>query len=319
MINPKQGDEMNYHRLSSFLSSEGKLGLQQLSPINRNVYYLETESGESLILKKHRNKSRMLQQWDFFEQFNSSMAVPFCRFPNGQKYLLTEGRYWTVSRYQSGNKLNYNDERDRVSAVDTLRMFHNEALGIKIPTPGRKEKFYLRWYDRLESFKKTDVVFVKHGFETLFKDIVQTSESTLRFISRFPWVRVEEEAKHIGRWIHGDVASHNFIRGEKKVYLIDFDLLNNAPPLYDYMQLGQRFLPYIDWDLERLLAYHMVHRKYLKAWLAVILVPSDIMREWLHFLYGEANKTPEEYLYKMERNWERRKTFSKSAKKVLKS
>lgn len=211
---------MNFYRLSSFLSKEGKLDVYRLSTINPNVFYLRTDSDESFILKKHRSRNRVQQQWDFFEEKPSTVVVPFHSFPNGRKYLYTGGNYWTISPYKAGSKLNYKVERDRMTAVKTLKQFHREASGVKIPYPLKKEKFYLRWYNRLESFKKTEEIFEKFGYETLYMDIVQTTDRALRFISRFPWERIEKEGEYHGKWIHGDVASHNFIRGKDKIFLM---------------------------------------------------------------------------------------------------
>lgn len=309
---------MNFDHLSSFLSRSGMLEVHNMTKINKNVLHLKTSNNESFILKRHRNKSRIEQQWNLFDQIKSPIIIPFERFPNQKKFIEDSDFFWTLSPYIQGRKLNYKVERDRRASLQSLEAFHEHTSGIKVDNPLTKELFYMRWYRRLHIFKKTDYIFREHNFESLYTDIVQTMEKHLQFVSEFAWVKMEQLARVNGTWIHGDVASHNFIRDQKMVYLIDFDLLLCAPQLYDYIQLGQRFLSYINWDLDKLLSYNMVEEKYLKPWLSSIFVPSDVLREWIHFLYNGSNSSIHDYLSRMEVDWINRKIFLKFAKSMLK-
>lgn len=314
-----QGDEMNYDRLSSFLYKNGMLDTRDMNSINRNVFYIKTFNDKSFILKKHRNKTRMEQQWSFFEQIKSPDIIPFEHFPNQKKFIYDKSYYWTISPYIRGKKLNYLVDKDRIESLETLKKFHGQASGINVLNRLKKDIFYLRWYKRLQTFKKTYYIFEDYHFKSLFEDIVQTTEKQLQIVSEIPWNRLEQKAKINGNWVHGDVASHNFIRNQKRIFIIDFDLLLCAPQLYDYIQLGQRFLPYINWNLNRLLSYNMVEERYLKAWLLAILIPSDVLREWIHFLYNTSNRSIHNYLSKMEADWLKRQSFLNSAKLMLKS
>lgn len=314
-----QGDEMNFDHLASFLSENGKLNIRSMASINRNVFYLKAFNGKAFILKRHHKKTRMEQQWNFFEQIKSPDIISFEHFPNQKKFIYDGSDYWTISPYVRGKKLNYLVEKDRTESLQTLRIFHEQAKGINVLNPLKKDTFYLRWYKRLQLFKETDYVFREYHFDSLFEDIVQTTEQQLQIVSGFGWDRIERQAKMDGKWIHGDVASHNFIRNQKGIYIIDFDLLLCAPELYDYIQLGQRFLPYINWDLSKLLSYNMVEDKYKKAWLLAILIPSDVLREWIHFLYHTSDNSIHNYLSEMEMDWMKRQSFLNSAKLMLKS
>src|SRR5699024_7598119 len=152
--------------------------------------------------------------------------------------------YWTITPFVEGEKLVYAYEKDRQRGIKALRRFHKDAKTVVISSPLKRKLFYVRWRDRLETFKKTKNYFVKHGFTTMYQDIVKTSESQLYNVSKLPWRRLEQQARKKGEWAHGDVAGHNFIYG-RDTFLIDFDLLAATPILYDYIQLGQRFLPYL--------------------------------------------------------------------------
>ncbi|MBP1968787.1 hypothetical protein J2Z83_000881 [Virgibacillus natechei] len=320
MNNPNltQRDEVK-DRLSSFLFKEGGLSIHDLFCINFTVFYIQTTDGEEFLLKRHNKKDSVEQQWDFFTGIGKSNVIPFQGYPNGRKIISMNNYYWTISPFIQGKKLDYNSTEDRKQVVTSLQEFHYRAQGIHLEKPLTKELLFIRWYQRLLLFKKTSSIFKENGFENLYKDIVQTTVTHLRFVTQFPWEEYERKAKNQGRWIHGDVASHNFLRNktDKRTYLIDFDLLQCTTPLYDYIQLGQRFLPYLRWDPEKLLSFKMVQDSEIKPWLYAVFIPSDILREWLHFLYKKPVSSPSHYLSQMEKTWVKRQDFVKNAKLML--
>lgn len=310
-------DEFN-DRLSSFLFKKGNLEFNEISIIKPHVFYIKTITGDKLILKKHRKKENVVQQWDFFEQLNESNVVPFISYPNGQKIISTKNYYWTITPYIRGDKLNYERSDDRDTAVKSLQNFHDRASHIYVAHPIEKDNIFIRWYHRLLSFKKTEAIFKEHDFEPLYKDIVEMTLLHLQLMAHFPWDLSDERAMNKGLWIHGDVASHNFIQG-KDTYLIDFDLLQCTSQIYDYIQLGQRFLPYLNWNLEELLSHQIVKDSDLEAWLSAMLIPSDLLREWLYFVYKGKTGAIYNYLCDMEKAWIKRRYFWKNAKSMLKS
>ena len=82
--------------------------------------------------------------------------------------------------------------------------------------------------------------------------------------------------------LHGDVASHNFLRGTKgRLFLIDFDLISIGPPICDLLQYANRILPFTDWGLDSLSALKEMN-PFLEnqAFLYGLLYPSDLLREW---------------------------------------
>lgn len=296
------------------------LAIRQLTTIKPHVFYLETNNKEELILKKHHKQENVRQQWDFFQKLPSSNAVRFIRFPNGKKAIFGYDTWWTIAPYVSGKKLYYKNAVDRTEAVKALKHFHHDAVSINITSPLKRENMLICWYWRLLAFKKTKDLFKENGFAHLYKDIVQMTSAQLKSATQFPWERYEEEALKNGLWTHGDVASHNFIRG-KGTYLIDFDLLQSTAQIYDHIQLAQRFLPHLNWDLEKLLAYDMVKNKEVKPWLYAVFIPSDLMREWFYFMSG-AKREPSDvnkYMTNMEKEWQKRHDFLKNTKTMLKS
>lgn len=314
----KQRDEAYRNRLSSFLLYEGGLEIRKITSIKKHVFYVETTSEDTLILKLHQKLDVIKQQWDFFKQIQASTVVSFQRYPNGRKVIADGHYYWTIAPFIKGKKLQYKNKKDRVAAVETLHDFHDKAKHIHVSHPIKKDLFFVRWAHRLEAFKKTEDLFNEYGFELLYKDIIRTMTLHLQLVAQLSWDADEKEAQMNGKWVHGDVASHNFIRNSQ-TNLIDFDLLTCGSQLYDYIQLGQRLLPYIDWDFDELLTYQMVAERDIKKWLSAIFIPSDIIREWLYFLSQGSSSSIKQYLSKMEKTWIKRHFFLKNAKSMLKS
>ncbi|WP_026906324.1 phosphotransferase [Paucisalibacillus globulus] len=310
-------DDQRFNRLSSFLRWEGNLRVKKIHPIKRNIYYIEAESGDKYVLKGHSNTSNMRQQWDFFERIRSKRVVPFVRYPNGKKEISNGTHFsWTIAPYVSGRKLNYEADVDRRRAVNLLKKFHADASQIYIKNLLRKQQFYKRWHARLYKFSETEQIFERKGYKALYNDITVLMKKYLEVVENYPWYRDQLSAERNGLWVHGDVASHNFIQNEN-TYMIDFDLLHCSPQNYDYIQLGQRFLPHIKWDVERLLGYHMVEENELEKYLYSIFIPSDLIREWIHYLTRKRRISVGDYMETMEIEWIRRKDFLNASKLIL--
>ncbi|WP_284139711.1 MULTISPECIES: phosphotransferase [unclassified Virgibacillus] len=319
MSNRYKGEEMTHHRLSSFLLSEGGLSVQYVRKIKQHVFHIETVNEKEYIVKAHANKKNVMQQWDFFRQVSNPHIVPFIFFPNGKRTISLQPFTWTLSPFIRGKKLRYAKASDRQEALETVQKFHAQASGIFIEKRLKRRLLFERWYDRLLSFQKTAHLFAENGYTALYKDIVITAEHFFKKNMRFPWKTMQQEAEQKGQWIHGDVASHNFIHTRKTTCLIDYDLLQASPHIFDFIQLGQRFLPFLNWDLSALISYHMVDEEAIPKWLCAIAIPSDVMREWMYFLPEATDDKLKTYLEEMEQDWEARKNFFRKTEKMVKS
>ncbi|WP_217586842.1 phosphotransferase [Lentibacillus saliphilus] len=313
----KRGDVIN-DRLSSFLLSSGQIHARSIRFIKQHVYKLKTEHDQNYILKRHTHEQQVKQQRDFFQQIKLPHIAKFAVYPNGKEWIYdTEGGLWTITPFIKGRSLNYAHHNDRVEASQLLSHFHNYARHIHVPQPVKRQIFFMKWLHRLLSFKKTAHIFSEYGYNTLFHDIVQTTERHIQDLAIYPWEKLLSDAERNGLWIHGDVASHNFLKGDR-TYLIDFDLLTQTCQLYDAIQLGQRFLPYIDWDLETLLSYDLAGN-HKEMWLAAVIVPGDLLREWLHKLRKSDVSDIPELLSELDRVWTKRQKFLKEATNMIKS
>lgn len=315
-------DDKFHHRLSSFLYREGQLAVKKIVVIKPHVFFIQTINDNLLLLKAHRQEGSVLQQWSFFDgiNFKKTHAVPFKVFPNERKSIKCSRFVWTLSPYVAGERVTYHSDEERQRVVAVLQKFHKYATGITIKPINKRPVITDRWNKRLNLFKKTEYIFIENGFENLYLDIVQLTERYFRHLTRFPWTNYEKEAEMGGAWIHGDVASHNFIKKkDKEIYLIDFDLLASKPQIYDFIQLGQRFLPYINWNLDKLMSYEMVTSGNLRSWLIGILFPSDVIREWMYAISHTSQIDIQNYLREMELSWVKRKRFSHRADTMLNS
>jgi len=311
----KQRDEM-ITRLSSFLFKEGELRITKISGIKAHVLLIETKDSHKYILKKHTNRAVLMQQWNFFKVISNGLVIPFHPFPNGREYLTYKNHYYTIAPYIHGKKLNYKHADDRKSAVNTLKHFHEKAKNIYMKGHVERKHFLEKWHHRFQAFKQTEPLFRKHGYKYLFADIVHTTDLQLNRLAQFPWHHLEKNARRKGTWVHGDVASHNFIRSTQKTFLIDFDLLHCTTQLYDLIQLGQRFLPYENWEIDELTKYNMVQEEQIKIWTYAVAVPSDLFREWLYFLKKKPASVAN-YLISLDQSWVNRRYFFKSIEKVI--
>ncbi|WP_226037025.1 phosphotransferase [Aquibacillus saliphilus] len=305
-------DDSNQSRLYSFLYNKGGLTVSRLSSLKDNVFYLKNENGNEYVLKSNKFSSSIEQQWNFFIEHEFDFSNKFIYFPSGCKVLSGFGSYWTLSPYINGNLLQFNKDRDRHDALITLRKFHKSATGVKIENPQMKSPIYLKGYNRLGKLYQTKHLMEQLGFLRLYEDIVQTTKSRLRKFSEFDWHKIEKKAVDNWTWIHGDVASHNFMRdNDNRVHLIDFDLLSLSPQLYDYIQLGQRFLPHVDWNLSRLLNYFVYQEQQdIEIWLYAITIPADVIREWWHFtIKNRSNEQFIKFLDRLAADWEQRRQF----------
>lgn len=105
---------------------------------------------------------------------------------------------------------------------------------------------------------------------------------------------------------------------DKQIKLIDFDLLHTGPHLYDHIQLAQRFLPCLEKDRTALISY-FPHVKEKEIWWKGVLVPADLLREWLYGYRSGVREgsTMQRPMRKLEKAWESRKMFVRYAEHML--
>lgn len=325
VMNKLRRDDLIKGRLYPFFLEKANLDIEELKMIHDRVAYIKTKDAKEYILKQYpyRKFRRLKQQWEFFKQIHdSSVIIPFVTFPNGEWWIETEHILWTLSPYVKGRKLEFSHSGDRKRAVSTVQQFHQDANQVYPSEPILTEfPILLRWKRRLQAFENTAYLFHKYRYQVLYQDLLKTMQTYFELAEVIPWDSLDEAARQSGQWIHRDVASHNFLTNDdtEQTVLIDFDLLTMGTPLQDYIQLGQRFLAYLAWDLDRLINVQMVPDSWLKYWLTGIMIPSDVIREWLYTVTHGTEAMVQHHLTRLSSEWSMRRHFLQKAEIMLKS
>ncbi|MBA2173467.1 phosphotransferase [Halobacillus locisalis] len=314
----RKGDSYT-DRLFHWLNHEEGLPITLDKVIKPKVYKIRMNHSP-MILKGYRRPHVLLQQIEFFKHWNyaSTLAarpIPFADRSDTKSKL---GCEWGLFEWIDGKHADFGVDHDRKAAVQVMQQFHKTSKGIAVLAIP-KDPLYIKWERRLEQFEETRDVFVDARKTKLFNELHTCMLQQLERFSNHPWGEVEEKAWENHEWLHGDVAHHNFLSGsDNQMSLIDFDLLHTGPILYDYIQLGQRFLPYVETKQAVLFSYfkHMENRE---LWLQGVRVPADLLREWLfgyrRSLRGEASFSKQ--LRKLDKAWSSRKMFVQSTDNML--
>lgn len=301
----------------SFFRSKGDLHIDQIYPIKSHIYKVIADDA-TYILKRYSNKSVVQQQWDFFSEIELTSIVSFVPFPSGKRYICDEERgIYTLAPCMNGSSLSYTNKKDRIEAHNILYQFQQSARGIQLDTMIPKLPVYLKWKNRLHNFSAFRNIFDTFDHAALYRAITQKSYAILSEVKKLDWTKIEDNAVQNGMWVHGDVASHNFIRDGSQVWLIDFDLLGQSPVVYDWIQLAQRWMN--DIEAKELLTYGGFQQfSEDPLWLLGVCYPSDVMREFLRFMKTCPPRSRiDDYLEKMVENWMHRESFVEQLSDML--
>lgn len=303
----------------SFFKEHGKLDIINMQPIKENVFQIY-DGNRNLILKRYANPQIAFQQIELFSKVKKSFITQFIPFPNHLPYLNDENHgIWTLTQFINGQLLDYGDRRDREAASHILNDFHKASEGTEIQNVILKNPLYLKWSLRYEQFRTYQWMFFHYGYDCLFNDLRNTIECNLEAFEAINWGKIEQDSLKRWTWIHGDVAPHNIIRDRnEEVHLIDFDLLAQAPVVYEWIQLVHRWTGFIKHP-EELLQYEGIKSQLnYNSFRIGVQIPGDFMREWLYFirLNKNLNHIPV-YLENMKNKWDVRKKFVEEFKLML--
>ncbi|REJ10710.1 aminoglycoside phosphotransferase family protein [Halobacillus trueperi] len=306
-------------RLFQWMQTEEKLPIEYEQTIKPKVYKVKYE-GLPFILKGYRRFHVIEKQVEFFDHWNYAYKIAARPYPFYDRVFTISklGCDWALFERVEGRHADFSRHKDRKQAVRILHHFHRTTKGIGVLSIP-KDPLYVKWERRLEQFEETKDLFTELRKREMFQELHACMSKRLEDFTDHPWGEVEERAWDRHEWLHGDVAHHNFIvDADKNIKMIDFDLLHTGPRLYDHIQLAQRFLPYVELRKSTLLPY-FPHVTDKEIWWKGILVPADLLREWLYgyrlSLREEASVT--RHMRKLEKAWENRKKFVRYAEHML--
>lgn len=280
-INNGRGDD-SIHRLFFYLVEKG-VHVKQYYIKKPHVFYLHTNQGMKII-KKYRYEGTINRTFQFIQALNEygfNAAVNFEPFPNGELVIKAREGVWGIMPYlQTKSLASYEQSNHRKGVIELLHAYHKAAS--------------LAWYDVKDIFPTYELThvwqkrlarFIHHkkliesiiGKRT-YKVIEDLCQNSLIAMHKYE----SEEQKHPQTIIHGDTASHNFLRGSNnEYYLIDFDCAAQSTLFTDYIQLAQRFLLQENFSIEKLLKErgmtHLFDSPYV---IAALCFPAMILLPW---------------------------------------
>ncbi|ANB61515.1 phosphotransferase enzyme family protein [Anoxybacillus amylolyticus] len=277
MMNKQRRDD-GWHRLFLFLEKEYGIKVQKCTVIKPHVFLIETSGGKK-VLKKYRTFLEASRQQMLFRLLKTE---GFLAMPSIEGVIAFSDDYWTIQPYiQAHRSLDYRIEKDREDSLILLRTYHafSQPL-VRHPFFQTMVPRYFLYEKRLERYRQ--FLHMLPALQRLMKkeELSFVLSCANAFFTYFPSYRSAFFTEQT-TMIHGDVASHNFLRTETGSYLIDYDLLAIAPPAVDYLQYISRVMPHVQWSVAFLTQHPMLRTFMEKPWfLAALLFPADVMREW---------------------------------------
>lgn len=278
----EERDGLN-HRLLLLLKENFDLPFIRIKPIKKMVWLVSTKH-QHWILKEFSTLANFKRQVSFTEELKKNGFMKTYSFH--QKPFILGDRIFGLIQYiesQPGVRVNYQHRSEIKDVSFLLQKYHQATANISIAVKEQIPVFEQlnKWNKRLMEFRHTLHLHTQHPVRPHLSYFADLGEWALEKMQKQAAFFTEEP--HCV--IHGDVASHNFIRDKKnQLWLIDFDLIAVAPAHIDYLQLSNRILPHLKWELEHLFSFQALQPyKASEAFVTALVYPTDIFREWLHF------------------------------------
>ncbi|MCA1063547.1 phosphotransferase [Rossellomorea sp. AcN35-11] len=241
--------------------------------------------GRKWFVKRFPNQLRFLQQ----ERLTSALlkekfyhVLPFHPI-HSREILLFEGSAIGITAWlETSRSISYDHPNDRIDAWMVLKKFHsvtkriNATWTMEIP----RYRWLKKWKKRMAQFQY-NLPYLQAFIQPYY--LYTYLEWGKWALKELKTIELGENGKCI---THGDVAHHNFLRGQNGiVYMIDFDLMSHSAEMTDDLQFCNRILPYLNWslgDLKRMAPFQAYENE-LVFYLG-LMYPSDVFREWNRFI-----------------------------------
>jgi hypothetical protein len=275
----------HYYRLFFLLKKEYGFKVEKVTFIKRNVWLIYTTE-RIYVLKGYSSFKQAALQIIFMK---SLKQIEFQAVPCLRTNTLSSGMihfhyfYWVLQDYISSQiPFRFTSSKDRSDGLNLLeqyhhysgRLLHHPFLYLHLP----RYELYTKWLQRYERFLYFLPLIRQNIHAEKIEFILYSANLSLKNLTRF-YHSFTDETNSI---IHGDVASHNFLRtDDEKLYLIDYDLIAVAPKSIDYLQYAHRILPFLEWSFAELKKLPQMNEQLKKKWfLSALMFPGDLLREW---------------------------------------
>ncbi|WP_181833023.1 phosphotransferase [Bacillus taeanensis] len=290
------GDDLHYYRLFFSFYQLTKYAVEHYKIIKKHVLLVDTKNG-SYILKRYSTKNALLLQIALSKYLSKkNIIIPFKAFPDGQ-FFIEENGYWGIMPYIEGTPLNFKHLKDQQEGLNQLHLFHKETLSMCFSIQTPRFSLFSYWKKRYETFQESIYsVNMEMRLKAIADELLRWGKFALQRLPLYYLKQLEQKACFEHQWVHGDVASHNFLRiKDQSVLLLDCDLLAEAPIEYDYLQYLNRIMPYYKWKIPALnkLENNEIQSLLEKAWFYLALIyPTDLYREWNRYFRCKERQSP---------------------------
>lgn len=276
-------------RLLLFMEKNSGLKYSYIKQLKQGVWLLVGDN-VMWIVKEFTSLSKLKVQIAFTSELKRQFTRTYSIYP--EPFIL-EKRIFGLIQYikpHKTHKFNYRSSNNINEALVLLNKFH--AATSRFTSLFQNDIPYFhqinKWERRIKEFNELKKELGKDRYNSTLQALFYTGDWALdKMNSHASYYLAEPHSI-----IHGDVAYHNFIRGrDSQLYLIDYDLIAIAPKTIDLIQFCNRILPSLKWNEEDLFKFPqlMPYREDI-AFLAALVYPADIYREWNHFFRGKIKK-----------------------------
>ncbi|MFE7063054.1 hypothetical protein ACFVAD_12975 [Sutcliffiella sp. NPDC057660] len=290
-------------------------GIQSSTQIKENLFKVQTDTGTFILkgISDFQSVQSSIVLNRFLIEKGFLRGLEYMELSNGLHYMFEGQLVWTMTRYIPPKRpFSFLREEDRLDGVEVLKSFHHYSAKL-IPVLSsflKRENLLMKWEARLEKFEQNLPILTQWFNSTSFSEIVYYSKASLEQLKMVDFT-MEKSDEVV---LHGDVASHNFVKStDNKTYLIDYDLISIGLAEWDDVQYASRILPFIKWDKKKffripIFQYYLKHPWF---WIALAF-PMDILREGNQFSETVQNHSmPQSYtnLSFFLSSWNLRKQF----------
>ncbi|WP_409301913.1 phosphotransferase [Peribacillus sp. SCS-155] len=295
--NNNNGDSDFFGCLLTYFKAN-RLELKDINKIRNEVYLLSLQDGTKFIIKGFPDQHKWAVQRKL------SALLERSRFSNSYKFITTLDPFkynrilYSFIEYipPHEKRFDFDTMNNRREGMELLSRFH-EHSAVFVPNFNDKlPRFQLlrKWSERFYLFLHNLPIIRRFVAIDILDQWIWWANWSLRGV----FANLQYETLERQVIIHGDVAHHNFLRSKDgNLYLIDFDLIAIAPPMFDYLQYANRLLPVIAsheeiWAYPQLAAY-----RYNQLFLYGLAFPTDIFREWNRVISSGLSKSDEQIYY----------------------
>lgn len=318
------GDDVLNNRLLSILTRSVPFKIKKIQKIRQHVYYLET-SACPFVIKGYSSLHRLKLQEAFAASLKGEgfeQSYKFFQFLEKPIYFNKKYYGWIEYIEPHSEPFTYLTMADRKAGMELLHSFH----GITKRLAKRYERIlpqfnlYEKWSERIKLFEKNRCIIEKYLSSEMIDELLDWGNLSLAEVYK---AGMGEKGQYQPVILHGDVAHHNYLRAKTgKLYLIDYDLISIGDEDADLLQYANRILPFMNWSLNQLSQYPIVHH-YLqnRAFLYALMYPSDIFREWNRIIKERTYLLPQKLIPVIElttRQFHLRQQFINDLKNVVK-